>query len=111
MAFLPERLFIEEHLATGATLSTSSTFTSSDLSKYTSVSMQFIYSSVTGKNIFKIVQSNDGTNFSDLSEEYQLPIGSGNLSIDKTSFSGKYIRIDFITTGNGTLTIKLLGKR
>lgn len=111
MAFLPERLYIEENLATAATLSSATTFTSSDLSKYTSISLQFIYSSVSDNNTFKIVQSNDGTNFSDLTEEYQLPLGSGNFSIDKTSFSGKHIRVEFSVTGTGTLTIKLLAKR
>jgi hypothetical protein len=112
MAFLPERTFLEENLATNYDLSNGITgFTSSDLSKYLTFSVHFVYSSVAGSNIFVLEQSNDNTNWSNLSEEYELPVGSGNFIIDKGTFSGKYVRANFSSSASGNVSIVLLAKR
>lgn len=112
MAFLPERNYIEETLANNYDLSSGlSAFTSSDVSKYITISLQFIYSNTKGDNDFLLEQSNDATNWSNLSEFYSLPIGNGNFIIDKNTFSGKHIRVNFNTTSSGNLTINLIAKR
>lgn len=112
MAFLPEKNFLEEVVVTSYSLSGgTSAFTSSDISKYTTLSLQFNYTSIQGDNEFILEQSNDNTNWSELSESYILPLGSGNFVIDKGIFSGKYVRINFTITGTGNITIKLLAKR
>lgn len=112
MAFLPEKNFLEETLVSGYSLSNGVTaFTTSDVSKYMTTSLQFIYSSVNDTNEFCLEQSNDSINWSLLSDEYIVPIGSGNFIIDKGTFSGKHLRVNFKITGTGTITIKLLAKR
>lgn len=112
MAFLPEKNFLEETLTSGYSLSNGVTaFTTSDVSKYRTVSIQFIYTSINGDNEFCIEQSNDSINWSYLSEDYTVPIGNGNFIIDKNTFSGKHLRINFKIVGSGTITIKLLAKR
>jgi hypothetical protein len=112
MAFLPEKTYLDEILITNYDLSNGITsFTTSDVSKYITVSIQFIYSGVNGDNQFKLEQSNDSINWSDLSEIYSLPLGTGNFVIDKTTFSGKHIKVSLILINTGFLTIKLLAKR
>lgn len=112
MAFLPEKNFLEETLTSGYSLSNGVTaFTSSDISRYLTTSIQFIYSTTNGENEFCLEQSNDSTNWSLLSDEYIIPIGSGNFIIDKGTFSGKHLRVNFKKVGTGTITIKLLSKR
>lgn len=112
MAFLPEKTYFEETLVSGYSLSNGATaFTSSDVSKYITLSIQFIYSNSNGDNEMVIEQSNDSINWSELSESYRLPVGSGNFIIDKNTFSGKHIRISFKTVGSGSITIKILSKR
>ena len=112
MAFLPERNFLEETLVSNYDLSNGPTgFTTSDISEFNTLSLQFIYTSVAGTNVFVLEQSNDNTNWSDLSEEYELPVSTGNFIIDKGSFSGKYIRVNVSTVGTGTLSVYLLAKR
>lgn len=112
MAFLPERTFLEETLVSNYNLSNGVTsFTTSDVSKYITISLQFTYSSIMDDNEFKLEQSNDSINWSDLSESYLIPLGSGNFIIDKNTFSGKHIRVNFNKTTMGSITIKLLAKR
>ena len=112
MAFLPERTYLEETLVSSYDLSNGiSAFTSSDISQYITTSLQFVYSNIQGSTIFTLEQSNDNTNWSDLSEEYELPVSTGNFIIDKGSFSGKYIRVNVSTVGTGTLSVYLLAKR
>lgn len=112
MAFLPERTYLEETLVNSYDLSNGiSAFTSSDISQYITTSLQFVYNGVAGSNVFTIEQSNDNINWSNLSEEYELPVSTGNLIIDKGSFSGKYIRVNITTVGTGTLSVYLLAKR
>lgn len=112
MAFLPEKTYIEETIANAYSLSSGPTsFQSSDLSRFTNFSIQFTCTSITGENDFVIDQSNDGTSWSILSEEYQIKIGSSDFVIDKSIFTGKYIRVHVKNTGTGTLTIKLIAKR
>lgn len=113
MAFLPEDNFFEEELATAYDLTTGlTTFTSSDISAYSVISIQFIYANIDGSNLFVIEQSTEGNNFwSNVSPQYEIPVGNGNFIIDKSVFTGKYIRVDLQSTSSGELTIKLLAKR
>lgn len=112
MAFLPEKTYIEETIANAYSLSSGPTsFQSSDLSRFTNFSIQFTCTSINGDTDFVIDQSNDGTVWSVLSEEYEIPLGSSNFVIDKSLFTGKYIRVHIKNTGSGTLTIKLIAKR
>jgi len=112
MAFLPERTYLEETLTKNYDLSNGPTgFTTSDISEFNTLSLQFIYTSVAGTNVFVLEQSNDNTNWSDLSEEYAIPVGGGNFIIDKGTFSGKYVKIDVTSTTSGNLTIISLAKR
>lgn len=112
MAFLPEKTYLEETLISNYDFSNSVTsFTSSDVSKYITLSLQFTYTSINGNNEFCLEQSNDSINWGELSESYVLPIGSGNFIIDKGTFSGKHIRVNFKITNSGNLTIKLIAKR
>jgi len=112
MAFLPERNFLEETLLSSYDLTNGVTaVTSSDISEFNSFSLQFNYSNISGSNLFTLEQSNDNLNWSNLSEEFMIPVGSGNFIIDKTLFTGKYIRVDITTITSGVLTIILLTKR
>lgn len=112
MAFLPERNFFEENLTTAYDLSLGiSNFNSSDISKFTSFSLQFTCTDVIGSNTFCIEQSLDQLNWSLLSDDSEIPTGDSNFFIDKQFFSGKYLRICLVTTNSGLLTINLLAKR
>ena len=112
MAFLPEKNFLEETLSNNYDLSNGVTaFTTSDLSKYMTISIQICYTNIQGSNEFILEQSNDATNWSELSEDYILPIGSGNFIIDKGTFSSKHLRVNFKLAESGTITTKLLAKR
>jgi hypothetical protein len=112
MAFLPERNFFEETIISSYDFSSGVTdFISSDLSNFITISIQFVYFNIAGENTFRLLQGNDGVNWSYLSEEFDMPLGSGNFSIDKFYFSSKFIKIEFITVDSGTLSIKLLAKR
>lgn len=112
MAFLPEENFFEEDLATNYDLSLGvSDFESTEISKFTTISLQFIYSGVSGPNLFMVQQSNNLINWSDISETQEIPVGTGNFIIDKGVFSGRYVRISFESVDSGIITIKLLAKR
>ena len=112
MAFLPEKTYLEESVITAYDLSTGSTsFVSSDISKFTSFSLQFILTNADGNNTFRLEQSNDNSNWSSLNGDVDLPVGSTNFVIDKAFFSGKYIKIEFITTGGGVIDCLLIAKR
>jgi len=112
MAFLPQRTFLDETIVLNYNLTNGLTsFTTSDISKYLTMSLQFTYTNIIGDNEFILEQSNDSINWGNLSEIYTLPLGSGNFIIDKNTFSGKHIRINLLNVDSGTLTIKLLAKR
>jgi hypothetical protein len=112
MAFLPDKTFLEETICNNYNLSNGvSAFTSSDVSKYITLSIQVCYTNIQGNNEFVLEQSNDSTNWADLSQNYTLPVGSGNFIIDKGTFSGKHIRLNLKVASRGLITIKLLAKR
>ena len=112
MAFLPEIASFEESLITAYDLSTgTSSFVSSDISGYLQFSLQFTGSSVAGSNSFVLEQSNNGSNWSELADSFELPIGNSTFVIDKQFFSGKQLRINFLTAGSGTLDCVLIAKR
>lgn len=113
MAFLPERNHKEYTLATSYNLSNgASAFTSVDISRFTIISFQIVANSVTGVNTFQLEQSADGTNWVPLKDIiYELSSGGGSLVIEKSAFSGKYVRLDLIDTDSGTISIFLTCKR
>jgi len=112
MAFLPQRTYLEETLVKNYDLSNGITaFTSSDISQYITTSLQVVYTSIQGSTVFVLEQSNDNLNWSEISEEYEFPVGGGNFMIDKGTFSGKYLRVNLKITGNGIVSIYLLAKR
>lgn len=112
MAFLPEKTYLEETLISAYDLSTGvSTFTSSDLAKFSSISMHFSSTGVGGSNSFVIEQSGDSTNWSTLLDNSELPAGDSNFVIDKAFFSGKLIRVQLVTNETGTLNCTLIAKR
>ena len=112
MAFLPENTIFEENIVNSYDLTNgSANFDSSDISRFTSFSLQFVGTNIKGSNVFFIECSNDGTNWTTLTEDSTLPLENYNFIIDKTSFIFKYLRIGFIITDSGTITVKLLAKR
>jgi hypothetical protein len=113
MAFLPERNYIEETLVSGYTLSLGpDTFQSSDISRYSIVSFQVNTNSITGVNRFKLEQSANGTNWVPLKDVfYELETGAGSLVIEKSAFSGKYVRFNITDTDTGTISVLLICKR
>jgi hypothetical protein len=113
MAFLPERNYIEETLASSYNLTSGSDiFQSSDISRYSIISFQVIASSINGINRFRLEQSSNGTSWVPLKDiTYELETGSGSLIIEKSAFSGKYVRFNLTDTDSGTLTVILICKR
>ncbi len=113
MAFLPERNYIEETLVSGYTLTSGpDTFQSSDISRYSIISFQVIATSVTGVNRFKLEQSANGVSWVPLKDvNYELETGAGALVIEKSAFSGKYVRFNLTDTDSGTISVLLICKR
>lgn len=112
MAFLPEKTYFEELIANSYDLSNGPVnFQSSDISMFLNFSLHFDCSLIDGTNIFCIEQSNTGSAWSLLSDNYELSQGSSNFIIDKSIFTGKYIRICLTTADSGILTIMLIAKR
>jgi hypothetical protein len=113
MAFLPERNYIEETLASSYNLGSGpDNFQSSDISRYTIISFQVIASGINGINRFRLEQSSNGTSWVPLKDiTYELETGSGTLIIEKSAFSGKYVRFNLTDADSGTLTVLLICKR
>lgn len=113
MAYIPEKLVFEETLVSSYNLSNGpDTFISSDVSIYSIISFQVNASSVTGINRFKLEQSANGTNWVPLKDiNYELETGGGSLVIEKSSFSGKYVRFNLTDTDAGTVSVLLICKR
>lgn len=113
MAFLPERNYIQETLALNYSLgSGTNSFTSSDISKFTIISFQINTSSITGVNRFKLEQSSDNSKWVPLKDIiYELDLGAGSLVIEKSFFSGSYVRLRLTDTSSGTITVLLTCKR
>ena len=112
MAYIPEKLALEETLASLYDLSSGGNiFTSSDISEYNKFNLQFSYSGIQGENVFVIEQSTDNVNWVEISETYDLVNGTGTFIIDKSEFTAKYVRVNLDIATEGTLTITLLAKR
>ena len=113
MAFLPERNFLEESLVSGYNLlGGPNEWSSSDVSRYNNFSTQIIFSGTGGENILLLEQSNDGTNWDEIENSTViLPTGSGSTTLDRTVFTGKYLRAALTVSGSGNLTIKAIFKR
>jgi len=77
MAYIPEKLALEETLASLYDLSSGGNiFTSSDISEYNKFNLQFSYSGIQGENVFVIEQSTDNVNWVEISETYDLVNGT-----------------------------------
>lgn len=113
MAFLPERNHKEYTLATNYDLGNGvSAFTSVDISRFTIISFQIVANGVTGTNRFQLEQSADGSNWVPLKDIiYELSSGGGSLVIEKSAFSGKYVRLDLTDADSGNIDIYLTCKR
>ena len=112
MAYIPELLATEEVLASAYDLSTGkSIFTSTDISDYNRINLQFSYVNVSGENVFVVEQSNDNISWLAISESHDLANGTGAFAIDKSEFTAKYVRVCLDTATAGTLTINLIAKR
>ena len=113
MAFLPQRNYVEETLANSYNLSLGSTnFDSGNIADYNKFSLQVNTVGLSGTNRFRIEQSADGTNWVPINDTiYVLDNGGGSIVVQKNDFSGKYVRVNLIDAGAGTLTIILIMKR
>ena len=113
MAFLPQRNYVEQTLASSYNLSTGITaFTSDNIAEYNKISFQISVVGASGTNRFEIEQSSDNTTWVPVNDTtYVLDSGGGDILIQKNDFSGKYVRINLLDAGNGTLTIILIAKR
>jgi len=113
MAFLPERNYVEQTLASSYSLSSgTSAFTSNDISRYKVISFQVVANSITGVNKFVLEQSSDGTNWVSMKDNtYELNTGGGSFIIEKSNFSGKYVRFRLTDTDSGSISIYLISKR
>jgi hypothetical protein len=113
MAFLPQRNFVEETLVNSYNLSAGiSAFTSTNISDYNIISFQINANGINGNTTFVLEQSLDNINWTPISEDvYFLDNGSGSLTIQKSNFSGKYIRLRLTNAGSGTISVFLLSKR
>lgn len=113
MAFLPERNYKEQTLANSYNLTNGITaFTSDSVVEFNKISFQINTTGLAGDTSFRLEQSSDNSKWTPLSEDtYILPLGSGSLVIQKNDFTGKYVRVNLIDTGSGTLSIFLVAKR
>lgn len=113
MTFLPERNYLEETLVTGYDLSLGpNDWDSSDVSRYNNFSVQIVFSGVGGTNTLSLLQSNDGLNWDDIENStVDLPVGTGSTTLDRSVFTGKYLRVNLSATTSGSLTLKTLYKR
>lgn len=113
MAFLPERNFFEETLVTGYNLSSGvADWTSSDVSRYISFSIQVEHTSILGTTVLLVEQSVDGTTWDTLTNStVTIPNGTGSFTLERSVFTGKNIRVRLTFADQGTLTIKTIYKR
>ena len=113
MAFLPQRNYVEDTLVNSYNLNNGLTaFTSSNIADYNTISIQINANGLSGSNRFILEQSNDNSNWIALNSDiYVLDNGTGTLSIQKSNFAAKYLRVRLLDAGNGTITIILISKR
>jgi hypothetical protein len=113
MAFLPERNYLEETLVTGYNLSLGpNEWDSSDVSMYNNFSVQIVFTAAGGVNTLNLQQSIDGFNWDDIENStVNLPIGTGSTTLDRSVFTGKYLRVNLTAGTSGSLTLKTLHKR
>ena len=113
MAYIPPLQSLSETLASSYDLSSSpANFTSTDLSQYSKISIQIIGNSLSKFVTFKLFQSNDNVNFDELDDaDVILQPGNNSVTLEKSVFSGKYLRLRLISSSSGTATIELLAKK
>ena len=113
MAYIPELLTFEETLASGFDLSAGSgTFTSSDISDYNKFSVQFTCTGFGGTAEVQLQQSLDGTNWDNVENgDISLTSSNCNITLQQMNWMSKYLRVVFVTSIKGTMSIYLLAKR
>ena len=113
MAYIPELLAFEETLASGFDLSAGSgTFTSSDISDYNKFSVQFTCTGFGGTAEVQLQQSLDGTNWDNVENgDISLTSSNCNITLQQMNWMSKYLRVVFVTSTKGTMSIYLLAKR
>lgn len=113
MAYIPELTTFEETLASNYDLSTGTgTFTSSDISDYNSFSMQFVCTGFAGSAEVILEQSLDNSNWDELKNgTISLTPSNCDFTLQQRNWMSKYLRVRFITSQQGTMSIYLLAKR
>lgn len=113
MAYVPELQNFLETLASSYNLSLGATsFTSSDLSQYSKLSIQLTGSSLGGETTISISQSNNNINFDTLNgTTLSITSSSPSATLEKSFFSAKYLRVQLIAVGTGNITIQILAKK
>ena len=113
MAYIPELLAFEETLASSFDLSAGSgTFTSSDISDYNKFSVQFTCTGFGGTAEVQLQQSLDGTNWDNVENgDISLTSSNCNITLQQMNWMSKYLRVVFVTSIKGTMSIYLLAKR
>ncbi len=110
MAFIGAQYF-EETLVTNYDLSNGiSAFTSSNLIQFRDASIQISHVNVNDQPLICVDHSHDNTNWDCIYEEL-LPVGTDSLTIERTNFTGKFLRFRIKdTNGEGTVSVNLIAK-
>lgn len=110
MAFIGS-IYFEETLVTNYDLSNGvSGFTSSNLIQFSNVSIQISHVNVSDQPLICVDQSHDNINWDCIYEEL-LPVGTDSLTVERTNFTGKYLRFEVKdNNGQGTVSAKLIAK-
>jgi hypothetical protein len=113
MAYIPELTSLEETLASSYDLSAGvGTFTSSDISDYNSFSVQFACTGFAGSAEVVLEQSLDNSNWDELENgDISLTSSNCNFTLQQRNWMSKYLRVRFVTSQQGTMSIYLLAKR
>ena len=113
MAYIPEKIGFEETLATAYDLANgATTFTSSDISEYNKFSVQFTCTGFRGETDLRLEQSLDGSTW-DIIENSSISLtpSSCEITLQQMNWMSKYLRVNLLTTEQGTINIYLLAKR
>lgn len=110
MAFIGAQYF-EETLVTNYDLSNGvSGWTSSNLIQFRDASIQISHVSVDNQPFICIEHSHDNSSWDCIYEEL-LPFGTDSLTIERTNFTGKFLRFKIKdTNGQGIVSAKLIAK-
>lgn len=112
MAYIPELTSFEETLINAYDLSNGpANFTSSNISQYRTFSLQFVGTNLEDSDFF-IEQSNNGTDWDEIPNGFiMLQPNQSAFTVERTNFTGKYLRIRFTDTTTGILSAYLIAKK